>query len=457
MSRSRGQPNDLLRRARLGLSSPSGSGRPMSRRELADIVSRFLSSPVDDKYIGKLERGEYRWPNEEHRLAIRRALGAGEDADLGFYITRSQPSNEVVTPPVDWEHEMRRRDFLGGLGGVAGLGLAAQTPPVAAWASHPLSRLLDALLPMQMGVAASDGRPALSPRQLSQRVAAAKTGYQACRYEQVLNMLPGLLDALSVAQSAAGGGELAWLRLLTSDAYHVVGSVLLKFGDHAMALVAAECSVRFARANGDPIAAGSSARIMTHALMSNGHTGRAVQFAESAADALDRATRLKSADALAVYGALALRGAVSAARTESRQAAQTLLDEASRAATVLGRDGNDHWTGFGPTNVLLHRVNVSLALGDAGTAIAHARQVDLDKIELAERKACLFVDVAGAYTQWGHHEKALTALRTAARIAPEEVRTRPTVRRIVTDLVALAHGQTRSRVVEFATTTGIRL
>ncbi len=55
--------NDHLRRARQMQASPSGSGRPMSRRELADLVSRLLDHPVDDKYIGKLERGQYCWPS----------------------------------------------------------------------------------------------------------------------------------------------------------------------------------------------------------------------------------------------------------------------------------------------------------------------------------------------------------------------------------------------------------
>ena len=127
-----------------------------------------------------------------------------------------------------------------------------------------------------------------------------------------------------------------------------------------------------------------------------------------------------------------------------------------RAAARLGHDGNDRWTGFGPSNVRQHRVTVALALGDAGTAITFARQVQLDKIILAERKASLFVDVAQAYAQWGRHDNGLTALRTAYRIAPEEIRSRPAVHRIVAELAALSRGHTRSRVLDFAADAGIR-
>lgn len=103
-----------------------------------------------------------------------------------------------------------------------------------------------------------------------------------------------------------------------------------------------------------------------------------------------------------------------------------------------------------------HFLTVALALGDAGTAISYARQVHVDKITLAERKASLFVDVAQAYTQWGRHDDGLSALRTAYRIAPQEIRSRPAMHRIVTDLAALSRGRTRSQVLDFAATAGIR-
>lgn len=57
------QLNMLLQRARLNQRSPSGSGRPMSRQELADSVNAYLyqtsgrQSSIDAHYIGKLERG----------------------------------------------------------------------------------------------------------------------------------------------------------------------------------------------------------------------------------------------------------------------------------------------------------------------------------------------------------------------------------------------------------------
>ena len=222
-----------------------------------------------------------------------------------------------------------------------------------------------------------------------------------------------------------------------------------------MALVAAERSTRAAATSQDPVAVAASARIMTHALMSNNHDEQAVTLAADAAGALDRDTGLASTDAVAVYGALVLRGAVAAARRDGRDTSHTMLDEATRAATRLGYDGNDRWTGFGATNVLLHRVNIALTLGDAGTAITIARTIPLGKVTLAERKAALYVDVARAYTQWGRHEQGLNALRTAYEVAPEEIRCRPAVHRLANDLAHLATGPVRAAVVDFTQTAGI--
>jgi hypothetical protein len=72
-------------------------------------------------------------------------------------------------------------------------------------------------------------------------------------------------------------------------------------------------------------------------------------------------------ESLSVYGSLLL----------PRRGADELLTEAEDAAARLGDDRNLRWTAFGPTNASLHRVNIAVTLGDAGTAIDVARTVDL--------------------------------------------------------------------------------
>ncbi|MEV4210153.1 hypothetical protein [Micromonospora sp. NPDC049662] len=90
----------------------------MSRSELADAVNVALdrlypgsvltAHYVDSRWIGKLERGEHRWPSEERRAALRHVLGAASDGELDLYSPRR---TEVTStnygleqpPPGSWD------------------------------------------------------------------------------------------------------------------------------------------------------------------------------------------------------------------------------------------------------------------------------------------------------------------------------------------------------------------
>ncbi|MFJ8578417.1 hypothetical protein [Micromonospora sp. NPDC093277] len=115
-------PNDLLRNARRLRRSPSGSGRPMSRQELAEAVAAYLFehvgrvSDINAGYIGKLERGEHRWPAAHTRTAFRAVLGRDTDAELGFYIIQGHASD---APTVESGSAM------------AGVGIAPPAAPTA--------------------------------------------------------------------------------------------------------------------------------------------------------------------------------------------------------------------------------------------------------------------------------------------------------------------------------------
>ena len=212
--------------------------------------------------------------------------------------------------------------------------------------------------------------------------------------------------------------------------------------------------MRAAAFSQQPLAVGSSARIITHALMADGHFGAATTMASTYAQRLAADVRSPTPESLSVYGSLLLRGAIAAAQGEDRDGTMTLLNEAGQAGSRLGSDYNHRWTAFGPANVLLHRINVAVRLGDAGAAINYARKVNLDQLTVTERKASFFVDTAQAFSQWGKHEKAYHALRAAEELAPQEVRSRPAVRRLVSDLLATAPPTIRPHLSEFAARIG---
>ncbi|MEV4199362.1 hypothetical protein [Micromonospora globbae] len=81
----------------------------MSRQELAEAVNGYLwnthsrRAALDGNYVGKLERGHHRWPQAIYREAFRAVLGAGTDAEIGFYINRGNGTaidgDLVAQPP----------------------------------------------------------------------------------------------------------------------------------------------------------------------------------------------------------------------------------------------------------------------------------------------------------------------------------------------------------------------
>ncbi len=93
------EPHDPLRAAR--------EAAGMTQGQLAELantwVERVTGKPgaMDADYIGKLERGIHRWPNQQYRAALRFALRRQLDAELGFFSTRSRAAPWNGTP-VTW-------------------------------------------------------------------------------------------------------------------------------------------------------------------------------------------------------------------------------------------------------------------------------------------------------------------------------------------------------------------
>jgi transcriptional regulator with XRE-family HTH domain len=427
------------------------TAQSLSQNQLGRLVH------VSGHLIGKIETAG-RWPTEALIQRLDEVLQAhGELTRLWPALAESRqrpiPAAFVAgEEPRAWpdcadgsDEDVLRRDVCR----IAAAGVAATALP-------PLNRLMDWLTGYALHGAADDGSaPSLASARVG--VASVKRMYQACRYTAALDELPTVLSTLDSLSRSLDGDAQSETWTLSADAYHVVGSILLKLGDVPLATVAADRSMAAARRSGDLVAVAGSARIVTHALMAGGHPERAHTFA------VDTATRLMSSlggatrGATSVLGALLLRSSIAAARADRPTEARDILEEAERAAGGVAANGNDRWTGFNATNVQLHRVNAALVLGDAGTAVRLAGQIDPTTIELVERRATLHLDVAQAYLQWGKWERSLAALNRAAATAPQEVSTRPSARALIADLAHRAPTSVRLATADFATQLGVRL
>ena len=347
---------------------------------------------------------------------------------------------------------VRRRTFVG-LTGAALFGAVLANPIHSSPpdAIESFAAVLASYAPDTAG-SALDEPPDLPA--LATAVARAKRDYQACRYSDVTSTLPALLGRLQAACAVLDGEARSRAYTLSAEAHHVAASILFKLGDEGLGWLAADRSMQAARASEDPVTVASSARIVTHALMSGKHYKAATDTASTLAARFDHDVS-HDPESLSVYGSLLLRGAIAAALRHNRGGADELLAEAEDAAVRLGDDRNLRWTAFGPTNASLHRVNVAVTLGDAGTAIDVARTVDLGRIDVTERKASFLMDTARAFLQCGRHERAYLALRAAEEIAPEEITGRPAARRLVRDLMTTAPLSVQRQAEDFARRIGV--
>ncbi|MFE5283885.1 hypothetical protein ACFRAQ_02795 [Nocardia sp. NPDC056611] len=86
--------NELLIAARLRMESPGAPGHSMTRQELANAVNDHVfratskRGAVDERHVGKWERGETTWPRKHYRSALRAVLNVATDAELGFSAPR---------------------------------------------------------------------------------------------------------------------------------------------------------------------------------------------------------------------------------------------------------------------------------------------------------------------------------------------------------------------------------
>ena len=380
-------------------------------------------------------------------------------ADASLDLSEPHASAQLSLGPGEGQEgqdPVRRRTFVG-LTGVSLIGaVLGEAAPVGAPAeTEPFAAILTG---NGAGTAFSEPGSLADTHTLAADVDSARREYQGCRYSELARHLPALLARLDSACEMLAGDARGKACELAADAYHVAAGLLLKLDDQGLACLAADRSMRAAQASADPVTIGASARIVTHTLMSGGHMPAAVSAASRYAAGLDHAMESHTADSLSVYGALLLRGSVAAAQHGDRAAAHELLGEADEAARRLGLDDADanlRWTAFGPANAMLHRVNIAVTLGDAGTAIDVAGRVDLSKVTVTERRATLLLDVSRAYLQWGRHQKAYTALRAAEATAHEEVAGRPSVHRLLRDLRTTAPASIRRDVDQFAAQIGV--
>jgi transcriptional regulator with XRE-family HTH domain len=270
-------------------------------------------------------------------------------------------------------------------------------------------------------------------------------------------LAPLLVSLLSDGEHAAhvsgadGRGEVF---ALLARMYQAVAAVMTKLGETELSWVAAERSIMAAERAGEPLLTMSGVYRLAQAFVSGWRLEQAERVSASGALAIASQMSDGTAEGVSLYGALNLVRAVVASRRGDGATAWQAIGEAERAAARLGVDRNDFETEFGPTNVGLHAVAVAVELNEGGEALRRAAGVHTDALSV-ERRARFLIDVARAYGQRRETAGAVTALRQASELAPDQVRYHPLVRELVRDLVRRGRRRPNRDLLRLAESIGI--
>lgn len=291
----------------------------------------------------------------------------------------------------------------------------ANVAPVSAF--EGLGRALTAYAP-------TGPSPDVSGRGLGPSVAAAFTAFQASNFE---------LAALHATKALGMVAAVDSSDRYSAFAYQIAAALLSKTGRAALSWIAADRGVAAANRSGDPDVHASLIRTTAFAMAASGRPEEALHLIARAARTF-QPEMARSATSASVYGTLLLTGAVISAGQGGMADAETYLDEADGAASVVGDDGNELWTAFGPTNVAIHRANVAAAVSDMDTVLSAGCSLQMDHVP-TERRVRLHLDVARASLAVGDREDALATLVRAEASAPSQVRHHRITKDVVNSLV----------------------
>jgi len=265
---------------------------------------------------------------------------------------------------------------------------------------------------------------------VNSRLTQARALFDAGHHQQLLAAVPDLLT--HAHQAARSHQEIDQARL--SASYALTAGLLGKLGHYHQARTAADRSVVYAEVSGSALAGAAAARELSIVLRHHGED-EAAQRISAAALAQVEATGLLNGAQQAAYAQMLCTTAYTHARAGDRAQALELINDAARAARDLPDQApKGRLFAVTPAAVQLYAVGIHWALGDAGAALEAGNSLHEGQFATAERRGRMHTDLARAWWQWGKPQQTTDALLAALRVSPAEVRDRPAIRQIVTDL-----------------------
>jgi len=248
-------------------------------------------------------------------------------------------------------------------------------------------------------------------------------------------ILPQLIRDGRRAVRLLDGAERRQAYAALSSAYALSEQLLAWVADPALLWMAADRCMATAEQADDPDTLAGAAWVVGNVWRATGREEDAYTLANDAADLLEPQLADGTDTSRALWGAVRLHAAITAARMGREGDALRQLDQADTMTRRLPADYTDPWTLFGRANTDLTGVTVHVDLRQAGSALDRAGGLDPDDIPSMDRRARLWLETARAYNQRKDRPATLHVLQRATQISAESMRCHPIARGLAGELV----------------------
>lgn len=301
------------------------------------------------------------------------------------------------------------------------------------------------------------GTPVPDPADLERRVADAWRTWHASATPRaaVGAVLPHIIRESRRAVRVLDGPDRRRVHAVLSAAYALAEQLLAWVADPALLWMAADRCMSSAEQADDPETLAGAAWVVGNVWRATGREEDAYTLATDAAALLEPRLVDGPDSTRALWGAVRLHAAITAARMGREGDALRQLDQADDMTGRLPTNYTHPWTLFGRANTDLTGVNVRVDLQHAGSALDHAEQLDLDVIPSVDRRARLWLETSRAYSLRKDHTGVLHTLQRATEVSTESMRCHPMARSLAGELVTSGGRMVQREARALAGTLGV--
>lgn len=270
-------------------------------------------------------------------------------------------------------------------------------------------------------------------------------------------ILPRLITDARVAARSTQGADRRAANAVLADVYALVQHEVVWASESELMWTAADRAMIAAQEADEPRALAGAAWTLGMVQRGAGDTDSAMTLAVDAAGLLESSIEDTDNETRAMYGALQLHAATTAARAGREGDAWRHWDTADAIAALLPGGYHHSWTMFGASNVKLHAVSISADLSRSAETRARAENIDPDEIPSRERRGRLGVELARSYHQRHDYTAALHWLEQAYGTSADSVRYSPSARQMAADIVDRGGALVSRRARSLAGSIGLPL